>query len=272
LRKFPLSFSGSKAGQHNKITAQALGTQFLTDKVKKMNFAIIGYGRMGKEIERIAQERGHKIGLIIDISNQADLNQAKLENIDVAIEFTRPETALSNYNICFSAGVPVVSGTTGWLADMPEVEKKCQHGAGFFYASNFSLGVNIFFELNRKLSELMAPYVEYDVAMEEIHHTNKLDAPSGTAITLAEGIIENLPRKDKWVLNNFASTGDLQITAKRLGTVPGTHTVTYDSAVDEIEISHRAKGRQGFALGAVLAAEFLAGRNGMFGMSDLLRL
>ena len=237
-----------------------------------MNIALIGYGRMGKEIERIAKERGHQIGLIIDINNQADLTAENLKAIDVAIEFTIPETAFGNYQKCFVAGVPVVSGTTGWLDKFPLVEAECTKGKGFFYASNFSLGVNIFFELNKYLAKIMNAYPDYDVAMEEIHHTNKLDAPSGTAITIAEGVVENIDRKDKWVLNDFKSAADFQITAKRLGTVPGTHTVTYDSAVDEVEIMHRAKGRSGFALGAVLAAEYMKGKTGLHGMKDLLKL
>lgn len=227
---------------------------------------------MGKEIERIAKEREHTIGLIIDVCNQTDLNESNLKGIDVAIEFTIPETAFGNYQKCFSAGVPIVSGTTGWLDKFSEIEKQCAAGKGFFYASNYSLGVNIFFELNKYLAKIMNAYPIYDVAMEEIHHTDKLDAPSGTAITIAEGIVENIDRKDKWVLNDFISTTDLQITAKRLGSVPGTHTVSYDSAVDEIEIMHRAKGRQGFALGAVLAAEYMNGKTGLHGMKDLLKL
>lgn len=237
-----------------------------------MNIAIVGYGRMGKEIEKICIDRGHTVGLIIDINNQSDLNKEKLADIDVAIEFTIPETAFNNYLACFEAGVPVVSGTTGWLDKFPEIEKKCEEGNGFFYASNFSLGVNIFFELNKHLAKIMNAYPDYDVAMEEIHHTNKLDAPSGTAITLAEGVVDNVDRKKQWVLNDFKSTDDFQITAKRLGTVPGTHTVTYDSIVDEIEIMHRAKGRQGFALGSVLAAEFMKEKKGLFGMKDLLNI
>jgi len=237
-----------------------------------MNIALIGYGRMGKEIEKIALERGHTIGLVVDIDNQSELNNENLGDIDVAIEFSIPDTALGNYMKCFSADVPVVSGTTGWLDKMPEIEALCNAGKGFFYASNFSLGVNVFFELNSHLAKIMNAYPQYDVAMEEIHHTNKLDAPSGTAITLAESIVNNIDRKKQWKLNEFSSVGDFQITAKRLGTVPGTHTVTYDSAVDEIEIMHRAKGRQGFAFGAVIAAEFMAGKKGLYGMKDLLKM
>lgn len=238
-----------------------------------MNIALIGYGKMGKEIEKICHERGHKTPLIIDINNHEDLNSTNLKEIDVAIEFTVPSSALENYRKCFNANVPVVSGTTGWLDKFEEVKSTCElEGKGFFYASNFSLGVNLFFELNNHLAKLMNSHSVYDVAMEEIHHTQKLDAPSGTAITLAEGIVENIERKKKWVLNEFKTTSELQIVAKRLGTVPGTHTITYDSEVDKIEIKHEAKGRKGFALGSVLAAEFMIGKTGVFGMKDLLNL
>ncbi len=238
-----------------------------------MNVAIIGYGRMGKEIERILLERGHSVPLKIDIDNQEDLNQENLQNIDVAIEFTVPSSAVANYYKCFEAKVPVVSGTTGWLDKLPEVESYCANEKqGFLYASNFSLGVNLFFALNKKLAELMNPYDIYDCAMEEIHHTKKLDAPSGTAITLAEGVLKNLDRKKKWVLNDFKTTDDFQITAKRVGGVPGTHTITYDSDVDTIEISHIARSRAGFAFGVVLAAEYMAGKTGIHTMNDVLNL
>lgn len=228
---------------------------------------------MGKIIEQIATERGHTIGLIIDINNQNDLNNQKLQGIDVAIEFTIPSTAYNNIKKCFDANVPVVVGTTGWLDKLPELDQICKtQNKGLFYASNYSLGVNIFFEINKYLAKLMNPHSDYDVAMEEIHHTQKLDAPSGTAITLAEGVIENINRKTNWICNDFKNTDDLQIVAKRLGTVPGTHTLTYDSPVDRIEIKHEAKGRQGFAFGAVLAAEYMKGKTGVHGMKDLLKL
>jgi len=238
-----------------------------------MNIAIIGYGKMGKEIERICLERGHQVPLKIDITNQADLNKENLATIDVAIEFTVPASAFNNYMTCFESNVPVVSGTTGWLDRLPEVEALCvKENKAFFYASNFSLGVNLFFELNKKLAKLMNPFPEYDVAQEEIHHTQKLDAPSGTAITLAEGVLENLDRKKQWTLQEFNSIEDFQIVAKRLGKVPGTHTITYDSDVDSIEIKHTAKSRVGFALGSVLAAEYMNGKTGLHGMNDLLGL
>ncbi|MDE5417660.1 4-hydroxy-tetrahydrodipicolinate reductase [Labilibaculum sp. DW002] len=237
-----------------------------------MRIALIGYGKMGKEIEQIARNRGHEIGLIIDQDNQKDLNADQLKDIDVAIEFTNPESAYGNYQICFEAKVPVVSGTTGWLDKMDLVKEKCNAGDGFFYASNFSLGVNLFFELNKKLTKLMAPFEEYNADMEEIHHIHKLDSPSGTAITLAEGIIDNHPKKDKWIEATSMKEDELSILAKRHGAVPGTHSVTWHSEVDEITIQHLAYSRKGFALGAVLAAEFMPKKEGFFGMKDLLNL
>jgi 4-hydroxy-tetrahydrodipicolinate reductase len=237
-----------------------------------MRIALIGYGKMGKEIEQIARNRGHEIGLIIDQDNQKDLNADQLKDIDVAIEFTNPESAYGNYQICFEAKVPVVSGTTGWLDKMELVKEKCNAGSGFFYASNFSLGVNLFFELNKKLTKLMAPFEEYNADMEEIHHIHKLDSPSGTAITLAEGIIENHPQKSKWIEAASIKEDELSIFAKRHGSVPGTHSITWHSEVDEISIQHLAYSRKGFALGAVLAAEFMPNKKGFFGMKDLLNL
>lgn len=236
-----------------------------------MNIALIGYGKMGKEIEQIALERGHTISLIIDIHNQHDLTVERLQSADVAIEFTIPSSAYTNYITCFKANTPVVSGTTGWLNKYEDIIQTCnQNKSGFFYASNFSLGVNLFFAINKQLAKLMNSFSEYDVAMEEIHHTQKLDAPSGTAITLAEDIIHAIDRKKQWKLQEFSSESDFQIVAKRLGKVPGTHTITYDSEVDSIEITHTAKSRKGFALGAVLAAEFMKGKSGIYGMKDLL--
>jgi 4-hydroxy-tetrahydrodipicolinate reductase len=237
-----------------------------------MRIALIGYGKMGKEIEQIAIDRGHEIGLIIDQDNQKDLTSANLENIDVAIEFTNPDSAFENYKNCFEANVPVVSGTTGWLDKMHLIEEDCKNGKGFFYASNFSLGVNLFFELNKKLTQLMSPFSEYNVDMEEIHHIHKLDSPSGTAITLAEGILENHPDKKQWIEATSMEKEDLSILAKRHGAVPGTHSITWHSEVDEIMIQHQAYSRKGFALGAVLAAEFMPKKEGFYGMKDLLQL
>jgi len=238
-----------------------------------MKVALIGYGKMGKEIESILIDRGHTVSLIIDIDNASDLDAAHLAGVDVAIEFTTPQTAFGNIMTCLEAGVPVVCGTTGWLDRLEEVKETCRSRNGaFFYASNYSVGVNVFFEVNRRLAELMERFPEYDVTVEETHHTQKKDAPSGTAITIAEGILENLSRKQKWVCGVTTVPGELEITAVRRSIVPGTHTVTYESAADQITLTHRANGRRGFAMGAVLAAEFLCGKQGIYTMKDLLGL
>ena len=216
-----------------------------------MKIALIGYGKMGKTIEKIALERGHEIVSVIDVSNPEDFNSAAFKSADVAIEFTVPSTALSNYMKCFEANVPVVSGTTGWLDRMDEVKEKCEkEGKTFFYASNYSIGVNIFFAVNSYLARIMNNFPSYNVRMTETHHIHKLDAPSGTAITLAEGILEQVDRKDE---------------------VPGIHEIIYDSEADYISIKHDAKSRAGFALGAVVAAEFTAGKKGFLGMKDLFK-
>ncbi|MCX6222778.1 MAG: 4-hydroxy-tetrahydrodipicolinate reductase [Bacteroidia bacterium] len=238
-----------------------------------MKIALIGYGKMGKEIEQIAIGRGHTIVLKIDVDNQSDLTVSNLSKADVAIEFTTPSTAVSNYRICFEAGVPVVSGTTGWLEQKPLIEQECLAKNGcFFYTSNFSLGMNLFFELNKILARMMKPYPQYDVSMTEIHHTQKLDAPSGTAITLAEGIISENGSKKSWTIEPPKSWEELHIQPVRKDPYPGLHTVKYDSEVDYIEITHNAYSRKGLALGAVLAAEFCLGKKGIFTMSDLLKL
>jgi len=238
-----------------------------------MNLALIGYGKMGKEIEKIAVSRGHKINLIIDINNPQDLTIENLQKCDVAIEFTIPDSAVKNYNICFEAGIPVVSGTTGWLGKKEEVFKKCVEANGtFFYASNFSIGVNIFFELNRKLAYLMADYSDYNVEMTEVHHIHKLDAPSGTAISLAEDILKIIPGKTGWVNDEIPLENELNIKSERIGEVPGIHTIKYESDVDFIEITHSTKSRKGLALGVVLAAEYSLGRKGILTMKDLLNI
>lgn len=237
-----------------------------------MKIALIGYGKMGKEIEQILIARGHTIPLIIDLNNTNDLDAAHLKEIDVAIEFTTPSTAYGNVVKCLEAGVPVVCGTTAWLDKLPQVEQLCKEKNGaFFYASNYSIGVNIFFEINRRLAQLMNRFGEYDVTIEETHHTQKKDAPSGTAVTLAEGILENLDRKQKWVCGTTTVPEELEVVAIRRSVVPGTHTVTYESDVDSLSITHMAKSRRGFALGAVLAAEFLHGKTGIFSMKDLMK-
>jgi 4-hydroxy-tetrahydrodipicolinate reductase len=237
-----------------------------------MKIALIGYGKMGREIEKIALERGHEIALIVDVNNFNTFNAEQLKHVDVAIEFTMPEAAVRNYGICFDAKVPVVSGTTGWLNQWDEVVKMCNDGeTAFFYASNYSLGVNLFFELNKVLAQLMAPFDQYKAEMIEVHHTQKLDAPSGTAITLAEDLIAQQPDLKKWVNNPTLATDELGIVSLREGAVPGIHSIKYHSEVDFIEITHSAYSRKGFALGAVLAAEFTAGKKGILSMKDLLK-
>ncbi len=238
-----------------------------------MKLALIGYGKMGKEIEKIARSRGHEISLIIDIDNPHDLTVENLRKCDAAIEFTIPDSAVSNYFTCFGAGIPVVSGTTGWLARKEEVHQKCRENNGtFFYGSNFSVGVNLFFELNRQLARLMAPRAEYKPEMTEVHHTQKLDAPSGTAISLAEDLVEILPSVESWADAGEAKGNQLPIQSEREGEVPGIHTIKYDSEVDYIEITHSAKSRQGFALGALLAAEYSLGKKGILTMKDMLKI
>ena len=237
-----------------------------------MKIALIGYGKMGKTIEQIALNRGHQIVSIVDINNPEEFQSANFKSADVAIEFTTPATAFDNYMKSFAAGVPVVSGTTGWLDRIGEIKEKCEkEGKTFFYASNFSIGVNIFFALNKYLAKIMNNFPSYNISMTETHHTHKLDAPSGTAITLAEGIIENVDRKDRWTLETAEQPTDLPIHAIREGEVPGIHEVTYESDVDYISIKHDAKSRAGFALGAVVAAEFTAGKKGFLGMDDMLK-
>ena len=232
-----------------------------------MKIALLGYGKMGKVIERIALERGHEIVLKKDESNTYD----GLSTADVAIDFSIPTAAVDNISNCFHANVPVVSGTTGWLEHYDEMVKLCnEKQGGFISSSNFSLGVNIFFELNEYLAKIMAQFDSYKVTMEEIHHTQKLDAPSGTAISLAKGVIEN-SNYANWTLDE-AKNNEIHIEAKRIGDIPGTHTVTYDSNVDSIELKHTAHNREGFALGAVIAAEWLAGKKGIYSMKDVLNL
>jgi 4-hydroxy-tetrahydrodipicolinate reductase len=237
-----------------------------------MRLAIIGYGKMGQEIAKIAGERGHTIDLVIDAENAADLNANNLSGIDVAIEFSSPDAAFNNILTCLKANTPVVSGTTGWLDRWEEVRKACEtHSGAFFYASNFSIGVNILFAVNSKLAEIMNGFPQYDVSMEEVHHVHKQDAPSGTAITLAEQIADRLESKDTWTLEK-GDDQKIHIEAKREGEVHGYHKVVYDSEVDTLSISHNAKSRKGFATGAVLAAEYLEDKQGMHSMKDMLNL
>ncbi len=236
-----------------------------------MNIALIGYGKMGKTIEQVAVERGHLVKLKIDLHNLDDFNQKNFENIDAAIEFTGPHTAYNNIIKCIELGKPIVSGSTGWLNRLTDVESACNDKQGsFIYASNFSVGVNIFFEVNKKLAELMKGKDQYDVAIKEIHHTQKKDAPSGTAITLAEHILSNNTSKSTWVNDTPTSKNQLFIKSERIDPYPGLHEVTYSSSIDEIKIIHNAHSRDGFALGAVLAAEYIAERKGIFTMKDVL--
>ncbi|MDW7693142.1 4-hydroxy-tetrahydrodipicolinate reductase [Flammeovirgaceae bacterium SG7u.111] len=239
-----------------------------------MKILIVGYGKMGRTIEKIAKERGNEVPLIVDTNGQSFFDDIPEGAADVAIEFTQPEAAFDNIKACLERKIPVVSGTTGWLERKPEVEEIAKaNGSAFFYASNYSIGVNLFFHLNKYLAKLMSGQQQYKVEMEEIHHTQKLDAPSGTAITLAEGIIENLESATSWVLDEGGEVkkGEVPIVALREPEVPGTHSIKFSSEVDEIEIKHTAHSRQGFAEGAVTAAEWLVGKKGVFGMEDMLR-
>ncbi len=237
-----------------------------------MRIALIGYGKMGHQIEQVVIERGHEIVSIIDVNNTIDFDSPAFKSADVAIEFSTPASAIENYRKCFAAHIPVVAGTTGWLEHLDEVKTACIDGKQtFFYASNYSLGVNIFFALNEYLARIMNKYPDYNVKMEEIHHIHKLDAPSGTAITLAEDIVKNLDRKKNWSLEKENKASDIAIHCIREGEVPGIHEIVYESEVDTISIKHDAISRKGFALGAVVAAEFIKDKRGFLGMSDLLK-
>lgn len=236
-----------------------------------MKIALLGYGKMGHAIEEIAVKRGHEIVLRINDENLDNLTKENIKKADVAIEFTNPQSAVENILFCLNENVGVVCGTTGWLDKLKTVEEKCKELNGsFLYASNFSVGVNIFFELNKKLAALLKPHPAYDVALEEIHHTQKKDAPSGTAITLAEQIIQVSDKKNKWVNDEKENENELSIISKRIDETPGTHSVKYTSAIDDIEIIHTAHNRKGFAEGAVLAAEFIVNKKGIFSMKEVL--
>ena len=238
-----------------------------------MNIALIGYGKMGKAIETIALEKGHQIVLKIDIDNAADFNQENISKADVAIEFTGPHSAFENVMKCLELDIPVVCGSTGWLDKFETATNYCQEKKGaLLYASNYSIGVNLFFEINKYVAQLMSTHKEYNVVMEEIHHTQKKDAPSGTAITLAEQVLAAIQQKKQWVNEASNHPEDLSIISKRIDPAPGTHTIKYTSAVDDIEIIHTAHNRVGFAGGAVLAAEFIHGKQGIFSMKEVLGL
>jgi 4-hydroxy-tetrahydrodipicolinate reductase len=242
-----------------------------TTRLGGLKIGLLGYGKMGKTIEQIAMQRGHEIIAKIDINNRQDLDKITNETVDVIIEFSSPESAYENLKFCMSRAIPTVCGTTGWLGYRHEIEKMCLDNNGaFFYSSNYSIGVNLFFRLNKMLAKLMNSQKQYSLTTTEIHHTEKKDAPSGTAITIAVGIIENRDDKTKWVNNELAAADEVPIWSAREGKVAGTHIVKYISDVDQIEIMHQAHSRQGFAEGAVIAAEFLKGKKGIFGMEDLL--
>ena len=235
-----------------------------------MKIAILGYGKMGKVIEEIALQRGHSIELKVNQTN-LDFDLELLGECDVAIEFSAPESAVANINKCFEANVPVVVGTTGWYTAFNAVQERCvSENKGLLYATNFSVGVNIFYEINKKLAALMDANSQYDVNVKETHHLQKLDAPSGTAISIAEGIIENLDRKDSWKNDLIVLENELAVESIRTEDVPGTHVVKYESVIDFVEIKHEAKNRNGFAFGAVLAAEYIRGKKGVFTMKDVL--
>jgi 4-hydroxy-tetrahydrodipicolinate reductase len=236
-----------------------------------MRIALIGYGKMGKIIEEILLQRGHQVVLKIDSKNQSELTSQNLQKADVAIEFTNPHSAYDHVKLCIDSAVPVVSGSTGWNDKLNEIKNYCLQNKGtILHASNFSIGVNIFFNINKQLAKLMAAYPEYDPGLEEIHHTEKKDAPSGTAVTLAEDILSLLHHKKRWVNHETSEEDAIPVISKRKDPAPGTHHVKYSSQIDDIEIIHTAHNRKGFALGAVLAAEFIAGKKGVFSMSDVL--
>lgn len=242
-------------------------------KTKRMKIALIGYGKMGHMIEELALQRGHEVVLKIDLNNQQDLDKEHISKADVAIEFTGPDSAFENVMQCLQLGIPVVSGSTGWNEKLEEAKARCRENNGsFLHTSNFSIGVNIFFEVNKLLARLMAGQPEYDVTMKEVHHTQKKDAPSGTAVTLAEQILSLVPRKTQWVNRPANRKDELSIASERIDPAAGTHEVSWSSEVDNISIIHTAHNRQGFALGAVLAAEYIRDKKGVFSMKDVVHL
>ncbi|MCG7855384.1 4-hydroxy-tetrahydrodipicolinate reductase [Flavihumibacter sediminis] len=238
-----------------------------------MKIALVGYGKMGRAIEEIALQRGHEIVLKIDVDNAVDLNSDNIAKADVAIEFTSPHSAFDNIMKLLEYKIPVVCGSTGWLDKLEAVEEYClQQQGAFLYSSNYSVGVNIFFEVNKRLAALMTNQPSYKVSMTEIHHTEKKDAPSGTAVTLADQVMQQIPRIKKWVNNASNNPEELEIISERVDPAPGTHSVLYSSPIDDIEIIHTAHNRTGFATGAILAAEFIIGKKGIYSMKDVLGL
>ncbi|MBK9568860.1 MAG: 4-hydroxy-tetrahydrodipicolinate reductase [Chitinophagaceae bacterium] len=238
-----------------------------------MRIALIGYGKMGKAIEEVALQKGHEIVLKIDQPNLHEFTPKNMVKAEVAIEFTGPQSAFDNVKACLDMGLPVICGSTGWTDRLEEMKHYCaEKKIGFIYSSNYSIGVNIFFEVNKKLAFLMSPHKEYEVILEETHHTQKRDAPSGTAITLAEQILEQVKRKKQWVNELSDNPEDLEIISQRIDPAPGTHSIKYSSAIDNIEIIHTAHNRKGFAFGALLAAEFIKDKKGFFTMKEVLNL
>jgi len=236
-----------------------------------MRVALIGYGKMGRAIEKVLLERGHTVTLTVDVDNVCDLNPGRLNGVDVAIEFSTPDTAYDNVTRCLENGIPVVCGTTAWTDRLEEAKTLCRaRGGAFFYASNYSVGVNIFFKINERLAQSMNRFGDFDVTVEETHHTRKRDAPSGTAITIADGILRNIDRKKSWTLGTTTVAEELEVSAIRRGIVPGTHTVTWEAPEEQITMTHTVKSRNVLAEGAVLAAEFICGKKGFFTMDDLL--
>lgn len=238
-----------------------------------MNIALIGYGKMGKTIEELALKKGHNIVLKINSQNIQEFTVENLQQADVCIEFSAPHLAFQNVTTCLKAGIPTVCGTTAWLEHLDEAKQIClQHDTAFLYASNFSIGVNLFFQINEYVAQLMKDYPSYKVSMEEIHHTQKKDAPSGTAVTLAEGILKHYTDKQKWINEVSDDQTVLPIVSKRIDPAPGTHSISYESEIDNITITHTAHSRIGFASGALVAAEFLAGKKGIYTMKEVLKI
>jgi len=235
-----------------------------------MKIALLGYGKMGKVIEKIAISRGHDITVTIDNKQEWAEKSNLLDSVDIAIDFSTPENIIKNIDECFERNIPLVVGTTGWYREIDSLKEKCNStNSSFLWASNFSIGVNIFFKINQELAKLMNKYDNYEITLEEIHHTAKLDSPSGTAISLANDIIENIERKNKWILGDSTSQKELSINSKRIDPVPGTHSIKYESEIDEIEIIHTAKSREGFAMGAVIGAEWLVNKNGWYEFKEV---
>lgn len=241
--------------------------------MSKLKIIIIGYGRMGREIKPVAEKRGHEVFMTIDKDNQEDFTPENLKKADVAIEFTQPDTAFDNIMKCFESNLPVVSGTTGWMDRFYDIRRYClENDQAFFHAANFNIGMNLFFKVNEYLAKIMNHYSNYDVEIEETHHVHKVDAPSGTAVKLAESLINEIKRKNRWKKEKSEKSDEILVKSIREDEVPGIHKVMYSSSFDEVELKHSAKSREGFALGAVMAAEFIHDKQGIYSMDDLLNI